>query len=147
MADNYYHPLAMEERTSSRERSHSKKGTGEVAGQRGQSKITDFTDSQDKERQLETNHSDSENNDETDNSHCNQITAVLKRIENNTEENKRQHKQVSTQVDRMLSEMFELRKENDFLRKKISTLEKNSIGMADELERLERKVNRISRIR
>ena len=33
-------------------------------GQRGQSKLTDFTDSRDKERQLETHHSDSENNDD-----------------------------------------------------------------------------------
>ena len=43
--DNYYHPLVMEERTASKERSLNKKGRGEVARQRGQSKITDFTDS------------------------------------------------------------------------------------------------------
>ena len=42
-------------------------------------------------------------------------------IEQNTEDNKRQKKQESTQVENILSEIFELRKETDFLKKKRST--------------------------
>ena len=46
------------------------------------------------------------------------IIATLQRMEKNLEEDRRQNRNVSTQPEKIILEMFEIRKENTFLRKK-----------------------------
>ena len=46
------------------------------------------------------------------------IIATLQRMEKNLEEDRRHNRNVSTQPEKIILEMFEIRKENTFLRKK-----------------------------
>ena len=110
---NHYHTLRQEEKTSPRERSISKRRRTEESNQ--QSKITDFTgggqysDKQDRER---------EGGEREKSEGGSVIIATLQRMEKNLEEDRRQNRNVSTQPEKIILEMFEIRKENTFLRKK-----------------------------
>ena len=135
--DSYYNPLLSEEITTSpRSRSLSKRRKTEGTGQQ---KITEFTCSQSSES-MEGHEEENEEGGENAQSKSNTLVAQLNRIEENTVENKKQYSALSGQMDKILSEIFELRKENDFLKKKIQTLEKRNENMADDIERLEKKL-------
>ena len=69
------------------------------------------------------------------------IIATLQRMEKNLEEDRRQNRNVSTQLGKVISEMFEIRKENTFLRKKTEVLEKTCNDLRDDTERLERQLS------
>ena len=75
------------------------------------------------------------------------IIAMLQRMEKNLEEDRRQNRKVSTQLEKIISELFEIRKENTFLRKKTEVLEKTCNDLRDDVERLERQLSRETELR
>ena len=75
------------------------------------------------------------------------IIATLQRMETKLEEDRRQNRNVSTQLEKIISEMFEIRKENIFPRKKTEVLEKTCNDLRDDVERLERQLSRETELR
>ena len=124
--DTYYHPLEAGERNSYRHRSSSKRRkTREME----QCKITEFTSSQ------EGNKSD----DAGDYQNANQlILDTLVRMEKSLDENKSKTDKVTDQLEKVLSEIFEVRKENDILKNKVKKLESKCADLETEISRLDK---------
>ena len=105
---NYYHFLRQEEKMSPRERSTSKGRRTEESNK--QSKITDFTGSgQDSDKQDRGQ----EGGEREKSEGGSVIIATLLRMETNLEEHRRQNRNVSTQLDKVLSERLRLRGRRD----------------------------------
>ena len=105
---NFYHFLRQEEKMSPRERSTSKGGRTEESNK--QSKITDFTGSgQDSDKQDRGQ----EGGEREKSEGGSVIIATLLRMETNLEEHRRQNRNVSTQLDKVLSERLRLRGRRD----------------------------------
>ena len=75
------------------------------------------------------------------------IIATLQRMEKNLEEDRRQNRKVGTQLEKIISEKFETRKENTFLRKKTEVPEKTCNDLRDNVERLKRQLSRKTELR
>ena len=75
------------------------------------------------------------------------IVATLRRMEKHLEEDRRQNRNESTQLEKFLSEMLEIRKENTFVRKKTEALQKTCNDLRVDVERLERQLSRETELR
>ena len=101
---NFYHFLRQEEKMSPRERSTCKGGRTEESNKK--SKITDFTGSgQDSDKQDRGQ----EGGEREKSDGGSVIVATLQRMEKNLEEDRRQNRNVSTQLEKFLSERLTLR--------------------------------------
>ena len=105
---NFYHFLRQEEKMSPRERSTSKGRRTEESNKK--SKITDFTGSgQDSDKQDRGQ----EGGEREKSEGGSVIIATLLRMETNLEEHRRQNRNVSTQLEKVLSERLRLRGRRD----------------------------------